>query len=72
MQLRVINDFQPFSGKPIDLFVIMNDISQAVEIALLIQNLLCHFDSIDHPEAKARMIVNFYMEIFHLNWIMFY
>jgi hypothetical protein len=49
----VIDDFQALSCKAVDFFVIVNDVTQAIKIPLLVQDFFGHFYGIDHTEAKA-------------------
>jgi hypothetical protein len=57
MQFTVVNDFESLSGQAANFFVVVYDVPQAIEIALLLKDFFRHFDGVDYPKAKARMII---------------
>jgi hypothetical protein len=45
----------------------VHDVTQAVEVALLIKNFFCHLDGIYHAKAKAGVVVYLYLQVFHVH-----
>jgi hypothetical protein len=53
----MVNNLESLSGQAADFFVVVHDVPQAIEIALLLEDFFRHFDGVHYPKAKARMII---------------
>ena len=57
-QLFVANDAQATPLQALYFLVVVHNVTQAIQVALLVEQVLRHLNSVDYPEAKAGVGIN--------------